>query len=88
MTRRKVKLSADQKREKSRRKAEFMTVMINGKQKRVGRPPLVDGLTPEEFIRAKADPIWLHQNELWEYMADVATPTDRGEADNLWTEDD
>jgi hypothetical protein len=22
----------------------------------------------DEFIRKNADPIWLHQNELWEYM--------------------
>lgn len=22
----------------------------------------------EEFIRANADPIWLHQNEMWEYI--------------------
>jgi hypothetical protein len=22
----------------------------------------------EEFIRRNADPIWLHQNELWEYI--------------------
>ena len=24
----------------------------------------------EEFIRRNADPIWLHQNEMWEYMTD------------------
>jgi hypothetical protein len=23
-----------------------------------------------EFIRTNADPIWLHQNEMWEYMTD------------------
>jgi len=22
----------------------------------------------DEFIRRNADPVWLHQNELWEYM--------------------
>ncbi|MES3022611.1 MAG: hypothetical protein V4857_13605 [Pseudomonadota bacterium] len=42
-------------------KAEFETIFINGKQKRVRR------LTaPEQF--KNADPVWLHQNELWEYM--------------------
>ncbi len=25
-------------------------------------------MTTEEFILANADPIWLHQNEMWEYM--------------------
>lgn len=45
-----------------------MIIFINGKQKRVSRPPMIDGLPVEEFIRRKADPIWLHQNEIWEYM--------------------
>jgi hypothetical protein len=22
----------------------------------------------KDFIRANADPIWLHQNEMWEYL--------------------
>ena len=29
----------------------------------------------DEFIRINADPIWLHQNEMWEYM-------DQGEDEN------
>jgi len=45
-----------------------MTIFIHGKMKRVRRPPLVDGMDPEEFIRRNADPIWLHQNGLWEHM--------------------
>jgi len=45
-----------------------MTIFINGKQKRVPRPQLIDGLTVEEFIRRNADPIWLHENGLWEMM--------------------
>jgi hypothetical protein len=24
----------------------------------------------DDFIRANADPIWLHQNGLWEYMSE------------------
>jgi hypothetical protein len=45
-----------------------MTVFINGKQKRVPRPQLVEGLPVDEFIAQNADPIWLHQNELWELI--------------------
>ncbi len=45
-----------------------MTIFINGKQKRVPRPPLIDGLSVDEFIVRNADPIWLHENELWEAM--------------------
>ena len=32
------------------------------------RPPTVDGLPVDEFIARNADPIWLHQNELWELI--------------------
>ena len=68
MAKRKRKLTAAEKREKKRRKAEYMTIFLNGKQKRVKRPPTIEGMDVDEFIRANADPIWLHQNELWEYM--------------------
>jgi 16S rRNA U516 pseudouridylate synthase RsuA-like enzyme len=45
-----------------------MTVFMNGKQKRIKRPPKIAGMDVEEFIRRNADPIWLHQNEMWEYI--------------------
>jgi hypothetical protein len=45
-----------------------MTIFVNGKQQRVLRPQLIDGLPVDEFIRQHADPIWLHQNEMWELM--------------------
>jgi hypothetical protein len=35
-------------------------------------------MTVEDFIRANADPIWLHQNEMWEYM-EPEPPDDRAE---------
>ena len=40
----KRKLSGEEKRRKKARRAAFMTVFINGKQKRVPRPPMIDGL--------------------------------------------
>lgn len=45
-----------------------MTIFVNGMQKRVKRPVTIDGMDVDEFIRRNADPIWLHQNEMWEYM--------------------
>ena len=68
MPKRKKKLTPKQKAAKKKRQQEFMTVFINGKQKRIKRPPTVDGIPVEEFIRRNADPIWLHQNEMWEYI--------------------
>ena len=45
-----------------------MTIFLNGKQKRVKRPPTIDGINADEFVRRNADQIWLHQTEMWEYM--------------------
>ena len=68
MAKKKRKLSAAEKAEKKRRRREYMTIFVNGKQKRVKREPTIDGMDVDEFIRRNADPIWLHQNEMWEYM--------------------
>ena len=46
-----------------------MTIFINGKQKRVPWPPMIDGMPVDEFISRNADLIWLHQNEIWELLA-------------------
>ena len=70
MAKPKRKLTVAEKAEKRRRQREYMTIFVNGKQKRVKRPPTIDGLDIDEFIRRNADPIWLHQNEMWEYMVD------------------
>ena len=56
-----------------------MTIFINGKQKRVKRPPTIDGMDVDEITRGNADPIWLHQNEMWEYMADLQEERDTEE---------
>jgi hypothetical protein len=70
MAKRKRKLTAAEKRARKKRGEEFMIIFINGKQKRVKRPPAIDGLPVDEFIRRNADPIWLHQNEMWELRGD------------------
>lgn len=70
MAKPKRKRTAAEKAEKKRRQKEYMTIFINGKQKRVKRPPTIDGMDIDDFIRMNADPIWLHQNEMWEYITD------------------
>ena len=60
----KCKRTAAEKRARRERKRKFMTIFINGRQKRVPRPQLIEGLPVEEFIARNADPIWLHENEL------------------------
>jgi len=68
MARHKRKLSPVERAAKAKRKAEFEVIFVRGKQKRVRRPGMVEGMTTEEFILANAGPIWLHQNEMWEYL--------------------
>ena len=51
-----------------------MMIFINSKQKRVLRPPTIDGLPVDEFVERNADPIWLHQNEYWELMIPEVDP--------------
>jgi len=45
-----------------------MIIFVKGKQKRVPRPPTVEGIAIDEFIALNADPLWLHQNEMWELI--------------------
>ena len=68
MGKKKIKLTAAQKAEKKRRREEYMTIFIRGKQTRIRRPPTIDGMDVDEFILRNADPVWLHQNEMWEYL--------------------
>ncbi|MFA6960869.1 MAG: hypothetical protein WC205_08980 [Opitutaceae bacterium] len=68
-------LTAAQRREKKLRKAEFMTVFVGGKQKRIRRPPMIEGLPADEFVRRNADPVWLYQHGYWELIdAEPETP--------------
>ena len=68
MSRRKRKLTPAEKVAKRERRKQYMTVFVNGKQKRVERPELIEGIPAEEFIRRNADSVWLHHNEMWEYI--------------------
>jgi hypothetical protein len=62
------KLTAAEKAAKRRQKQGYQTIFVRGKMKRVRRPPTIEGTSVEEFIRRNADPILLHQNEMWEYL--------------------
>ena len=68
MPRNKRKLTAAEKRARRERKRKYMTIFVHGKQKRVLRPQEIDGMPVDEFISKNADPMWLHQNEMWDFM--------------------
>jgi hypothetical protein len=56
------------KAEKAERQRKYQWVFMNGKQVRIKRPEMVEGVSLDEFIMRNADPIWLHQNEMWELI--------------------
>ena len=62
----KKKPTKAQKLAKAERQKKYMWIFINGKQVRVKRPQLIDGIDADEYILQNADPIYLHQNEMWE----------------------
>jgi hypothetical protein len=64
----KRKLTAAEKRARKARKEKYQWIFMNGKQVRVKREPMINGMPVDEFIRANADPMWLHQNGMWEFM--------------------
>ncbi|NOQ76928.1 MAG: hypothetical protein GQ475_03890 [Methylococcaceae bacterium] len=54
---------------KAERQKKYEWIFINGKQVRIKRSPTIDGIDVDEFIERNADPIWLHQNGMWEYIS-------------------
>ena len=88
MKKQKRERTAAEKAARKQRRAEFMTIFIGGRQKRVKRPPTIDGMDVDEFIRRNADPTWLHQNEMWEEhheleMAGRIDAPERAEPDDV-----
>lgn len=65
---RKIATSRRQKAEKARLRQKFMWIFVRGKQKRVRRPPTIEGMDPDDYIRLNADPTWLHQEGFWECL--------------------
>ncbi len=68
MAKKKRKLTKAKKQAKAERREQYEWIFINGKQKRVKREPMIEGLPLDEFLRRNADPIWLHQEGLWELI--------------------
>ncbi len=58
-------LTPEQRRERKRRKAEYQTVFVNGRQNRVRREPTIEGLPVEEFLRRNGDRVTFHRLHRW-----------------------
>ncbi|MDP2178048.1 hypothetical protein [Methylicorpusculum sp.] len=64
---------------KEENQKKYLQVFLNGKQVKIKRPPMIEGIDADEYIQQNADPIWLHQHGLWEYIRDEG---EMHEADN------
>ncbi|WP_445769298.1 hypothetical protein [Rheinheimera sp.] len=88
----KKKLTSAQKRAKKAAKAErkkkYQWVFVNGKQVRIKRPPIVDGIPVDQFIEENADSFWLYQNELWELMPEEDSIFEPAPATEFETKED
>ncbi|MCA1796130.1 MAG: hypothetical protein LC645_01065 [Geobacteraceae bacterium] len=73
---------------KAERQKKYQWVFINGKQVRIKRPPTVDGIPVDQFIEENADPIWLHQNEMWELMPEEDSIFEPDSVTELGTKED
>lgn len=69
MAKPKRKLAAAERRARRERQRNSMTIFVKRKQQRVPRPPMIEGLPVDELVALTANPIWLHENGLWECMA-------------------
>jgi hypothetical protein len=55
---------------KHERQKKYIMIFVNGKQVRIKRPALIEGMPIDEFIEQNGDPILLHENEMWESIDD------------------
>jgi hypothetical protein len=60
-----------------KRRKEYTTIFVHGKQKRVRRPVRIEGLDVDEFLLRNGDPVWFVQNE----MVDDLHAREEGRAD-------
>ena len=62
------RISAAQKKAKVERQKKYVWVFMNGKQVRVKRPEMIDGMLVDDFIAANADDVWLTQNGMYDVL--------------------
>lgn len=62
------KLTAAEKSAKKKWREEHEMIVVHGKQTWIRCPSTIEGVPVSEFIRNNADPVWLHQNGMWEEL--------------------
>lgn len=64
----KKKMTAAQKKAKSDRQKKYEWVFMNGKQVRIKRPEMIEGMLVDDWIEQNADDIWLTQNGMYDVL--------------------
>lgn len=59
-----------EKAQKRARQLRYMTVFMNGRQKRVKRPETIEGMPVDEYLGENADALYWHQNGEWDRIAE------------------
>lgn len=77
----KRKMTAAQKRAKAERQKKYEWVFMNGKQVRIKRPEMINGMLVDDWIEQNADDIWLTQNGMYDVLDARQRVQDRTEND-------
>ena len=64
----KRKLTAVEKKAKAERQKKYEWIFMNGKQVRVKRPEMIEGMSVEAFIAENADDVWLTQHRMYHVL--------------------
>ena len=64
----KRKMTAAQKKAKAERQKKYEWVFMNGKQVRIQRPEMIEGMLLDDWIEQNADDIWLTQNGMYDVL--------------------
>jgi len=83
----KRKMTAAQKKAKTERKKKYEWVFMDGRQVRIKRPEMIDGMLVDDWIEQNADDIWLTQNGMYDVLdarqrAQDGTENDAKKTDN------
>ena len=76
----KRKMTPAQKKAKAERQKKYEWVFMNGKQVRIKRPEMIEGMLVDDWIEQNADDIWLTQNGMYDVLD--ARQRKRDETDN------
>jgi len=61
-------MTAAEKRAKAERRKKYEWVFVKGKQVRIKRPEMIEGMLVDDWIERNADDIWLTQNGMYDVL--------------------